>query len=159
MDTQKKCKTPVKTKSQAYKDLQIKAKTYLYQGPEKYKALVNADLKLEIISADLLQKIEHGMKQIMQGRGSTVKKAFTGLGVDGFYALTRILNLVTEIQELIFHGPAELVDKMQMVDSSTGKSFVLYNLLALPRSLTENQTQEDEAYDGPDIIYVDGCSL
>lgn len=159
MATQKKCKTLVTTKSQAYKDLQIKAKIYLDQGPEKYKAQVNDDLKLEIISADLLQKIEHGMKQIMQGRGSTVKKSFTGLGVDGFYALTRILNLVIEMQELLFHGPAELVDKMHMVDSTTGNSFVLYNLLALPRSLTENQTQEDEAYDGPDIIYVDGCSL
>jgi hypothetical protein len=159
MDTQKKYKTPVKTKSQACKALQIKAKIYLDQGSEKYKAQVNDDLKLEIISADLLQKIEHGMKQIMQGRGSTVKKSFTGLGVDGFYALTRILNLVIEMQELLFHGPAELVDKMHMVDSTTGNSFVLYNLLALPRSLTENQTQEDEAYDGPDIIYVDGCSL
>jgi len=159
MSTQKKCKTPVKTKSQAYKDLQVKAKIYLDQGPEKYTALVNDGLKLEIISVDLLQKIEHGMKQIMQGRGSTVKKSFTGLGVDGFYALTRILNLVIEMQELLFHGPAELVDKMHMIDSTTGKSFVLYNLLALPRSLTENQTQEDEAYDGPDIIYVDGYSL
>jgi|GEM_PF-5841720 len=122
------------TTPQAYLDMQMTASNYLELGPEEYKALIDHDLQLESIPADMLSTIEQGMRQIMESRGLTSDTPFTGLDIDGFYILAEMLDLETEMQEASFYGNAQFLDAMHMVDSVTGEPIILYNLVPTPEA-------------------------
>lgn len=134
MNSKRKVTETATAKPQAYLDMQMTAKIYLELGPEKYKALIDHDLQLENIPADMLSTIEQGMRQIMESKGLTNDTPFTGLDIDGFYMLAEMLDLKAEMQEAFFHGDAQFLDAMHMVDSVTGERVILYNLVPTPEA-------------------------
>ena len=129
MNSKKKVSKTTTDKPQAYLDMQMTASNYLELGPEEYKALLDHDLQLESLPADMLSTIEQGMRQIMESRGLTSDTPFTGLDIDGFYMLAEMLDLETEMHEASFYGNNQFLDAMHMVDTVTGEPIILYNLV------------------------------
>jgi hypothetical protein len=127
---------------QAYLDMQMTASNYLELGPEEYKAILDHDLQLENIPADMLSTIEQGMRQIMESKGLTSDTPFTGLDIDGFYMLAEMLDLKAEMQEASFYGNDQFLDAMHMVDSVTGERIILYNLVPTPEARTKTEASK-----------------
>ena len=124
--------TDPKAKPFAYTYIRMTAQNYLKLGPEEYKSLIAHDWPLESLSTKMLAKIESGMKQILESRGLTCDKPFTGLDIDGFYRLSEMLDLKTERQEATFYGNDQFLDTMHMIDSVTGERIILYNAVPMP---------------------------
>lgn len=142
MNSKKKVTKTATDKPQAFLDMQMTASNYLELGPEEYKALLDHDLQLANIPADMLSTIERGMRQIMEARGLTSDTPFTGLDIDGFYMLAEMLDLKAEMQEAFFHGNAQFLDAMHMVDSVTGERVILYNLVPTPEARTKTEASK-----------------
>ncbi len=134
MNSKNKVTETATTMPQAYLDMQMTASNYLELGPEKYKAILDHDLQLENIPADMLSTIEQGMRQIMESKGLTSDTPFTGLDIDGFYMLAELLDLKAEMQEASFYENDQFLDSMHMVDSVTDERVILYNLVPTPEA-------------------------
>ena len=113
----------------------FKAKRYLKVGPEIYRKGDFFKMPPEDCSDLLLAAIQRGMEQISRSRGYSSDKPFTGIGIDGFYALLSTLHFELEKQSVTLLDEDILLDEMHMRHRVTGERIVLYN--AVPMLIIE----------------------
>lgn len=69
-----------------------KAEMYLKMGPDAYRKGDFFQMPDIDLPQDLLDLIEIGCKQILEGKGLTKDNPFTGLGISGFYRLFELFH-------------------------------------------------------------------
>ena len=119
--------------SPLFADMVESAKLYLHAGPEVYRTIDETGMPDESLSKAEMAGLKKGMKQICQLKGIAPENPFTGLDIDGFYALMNTHHLTLGRQLLAGKvGHSHLLDEMHMVHAITGEPIVLYNLVPTP---------------------------
>ena len=105
-----------------------KAYDYIRLGPAEYRKKDAYSQPSEDLDDDELKAIESGCRQILEGRGLSAEKPFTGLDVDGFYGLFELFhyNLSTQSVNLTAQG---LIDRMEMRHVVNKNIVTYYNLV------------------------------
>ena len=114
-----------------------KASSFLEMGAEEYRA--NDFFKQPPLDFDEedLAILQHGCNQILAGVGMSFENPFTGLDVDGFYALMRMFHFES-IKRKTRHGQ-EFNDEKGAIDCITfkhavdGRTCAYYNFCAYPK--------------------------
>jgi hypothetical protein len=112
-----------------YEYLRTKANIYLDLGPEKYRSDDFLNMPLKEWDSKTYDCIEAGSRQINNYGGLTPETAFTNLGIDGFYKLMAMFHYRILKQSMKRTGNGEIIDKMIVQHSITGKEVILFNLV------------------------------
>jgi hypothetical protein len=108
--------------------IRTKAKRYLEVGPAAYREGDALHMPPASMDEDILKKVESGMRQIIEWRGITPQTAFTGINIDGFYAMMSVLHFKLSSQATVAcDKPNCILDEMTMQHAVTGEQIVLYN--------------------------------
>ena len=105
-----------------------KAYAYLKMGPEVYRKQDAFRQPSEELDEEELKAIESGCRQILEGKGISEEKPFTGLDVGGFYRLFELFhyNLSMQSAKITKQG---MLDRMEMCHVVKENVVVYYNLV------------------------------
>jgi predicted ester cyclase len=106
-----------------------KANQYLKMGPEKYRRKDFFGMPdLEWDNEDL-EVIAEGCRQVIQGKGFTPDRPFTGLDITGFSMLFSLFHFEKTKVETSIPGEGQFLDKIKMRHVMDGGEVIYYNLV------------------------------
>lgn len=105
-----------------------KARTYCKIGRDKYRLANSFQLPDPSWPSEILDAIDDGMKQLLEGRGADEATPIEGIGIEAFYALMETLHFEL-YQQSAFEAPNGFLDKMEMRHRVSGMAITLYNLV------------------------------
>ena len=108
-----------------YHYMRAKAAIYLKSGPAEFRRQFGTP-PIEWNPKDLTL-VKAGLKQVMEWKGMTIDDPFTGIGIDGFYAMMITLGFTSKKQSLASMKPDTIVDRISFRHDGTGQEITLYN--------------------------------
>ena len=114
--------------------LHYKAFAFLSAGPDRYRRHDALHQPPENVSATALDALRWGCKQILQFRGLSPDRPMEDIGVDGFYALLRLLHFSVDQQAVLGTAAVGTVlDQMKLRHAVDGRELTLYNVVTAKR--------------------------
>jgi hypothetical protein len=102
---------------------------YLKMGPEKYRRQDFFSMPdIEWQEGDL-EVIAVGCRQILEGKGFTPEKPFTGLDITGFRQLFSLFHFEKTARETSKPAKGKFLDKIEMQHLVDGGKVTYYNLV------------------------------
>ncbi len=113
-----------------YVYMRTKAVQYLRVGPAIYRRQDYFHMPPGTWDQPILDLVAGGFRQIVEWRGLSEEDPFTGLGIDGFYAMMDVLHFELESQALVSMKPrGHILDQMVMRHRMDPSLIVLYNMV------------------------------
>ena len=106
-----------------------KAYRYVQTGPAIYRRQDAFGQPSADLDGEELALVESGCRQVLEGRGLTPERPFTGLDVHGFYCLFRLFHYRLSQQAATFRDDG-ILDTMQLEHLMSGETVTYYNLVA-----------------------------
>lgn len=112
----------------------FKAFAFLTVGPDQYRRQDAFRQPPENLSAARLHEVNRGCEQFLQFRGLSPARPLVGIGVDGFYALSRLFHFALVQQAALETNTADtILDKMNLRHVVDKQELTLYNLVDIRR--------------------------
>jgi hypothetical protein len=100
-----------------------KAQCFLRMAPEAFDERCRTFFD---ICPDTVEKARSALEQLVAGKGLSPEDPLTGIGVEGFYAMTTILDYSLVLQCATFHEEF-ILDKMVVSHRFNGDEMTLFN--------------------------------
>lgn len=104
---------------------------YIERGPEIYRKCDALQMPPADWSLEDLQVVEHGFRQLMDGRGFQPERPVTGVGIDGFHNMLEIIHfrMTSQRARSVDGGMLDELEYSHVMDDRT---ITLYNLCVYP---------------------------
>ena len=117
--------TPPADIPRRYFYMRAKAAIYLKSGPAEFRRQFGTP-PIEWNPKDLTL-VKAGLKQVMEWKGMTIDDPFTGIGIDGFYAMMITLGFTSKKQSLALMKADSIIDRIIFRHDRTGQEITLFN--------------------------------